>query len=398
VTSRWRILHGDCRDVLRTLPAASVQTVVTSPPYFGLRDYGVDGQIGLEESPRQFIKEMVRVFREVRRVLRDDGTLWLNLGDSYAGGGRGPDTGSTLGGGRKSQDESRKAARKRGARVPAGLKRKDLIGMPWAVAFALRDDGWYLRRDIVWQKMNVTPECVFDRPTSEHEYVFLLTKRPDYFYDYDAITEPVSGTSHPRGHGRHPKSATPSSASGRVKANSSFSTAVRGLVAKRNARSVWSIPSAPFSESHFATFPPELPRRCILAGTSEVGACPSCGAPYARVLGEPEPTGGKASGNQQRKLAMAGVDDRLDSHLGYSIPWEPTIKPTIAWTRACNCAYAPPVPNVVLDPFSGAGTTGVVATRLGREYVGIELNPEYIAMSERRIECDAPLFNIAGRR
>jgi len=294
------IHEGDCRSVLAILPEASVQCCVTSPPYFGLRDYGHDGQIGLEQTPDAYVAEMVAVFREVRRVLRDDGTLWLNLGDSYAadrGGTYQP--AETLAGGKGGRNAN-------GTRVnrdrydgynptrnaPAiGLKHKDLIGIPWRVAFALQADGWYLRSDIIWHKPNPMPESVTDRPTKAHEYVFLLSKSARYHYDAKAIAEEATG--------RNPCNVMP-----------------------RNARSVWTITTKPFKDAHFATMPPALAERCIKAGSKRG--------------------------------------------------------------------------DMVLDPFGGAGTTGLVADRLGRDATLIELNPAYAALARRRIVDDAPLLTGSG--
>jgi DNA modification methylase len=302
------ILKGDCRDVLATLPDESVHCVVTSPPYFGLRDYGVAGQIGLEATPDAFVAELVAVFADARRVLRDDGTVWLNLGDSYAGGGRG-------GGAEGSKQQTNVGALLGPKKAPDGSKPKDLLGIPWRVAFALQADGWYLRQDIIWSKPNPMPESVRDRCTKAHEYIFLLSKSGRYYYDQDAIKEAATP-------GEHTTTAK------------SFGTQAAGAVVKpsgnqipgstfawgdtRNKRSVWEIGTQPFSEAHFATFPPALIEPCIKAG------CPKGGT--------------------------------------------------------------------VLDPFGGAGTTGLVADRLGRNAVLIELNPEYAAMAERRIKNDAGLF------
>lgn len=332
-----RILQGDCRAVLRSLPPGSVQCVVTSPPYFGLRDYGVAGQIGLESSPAAFIAELVAVFREVNRVLRDDGTLWLNLGDSYANDGK---WGGHTGGKHVKALHCTPIGRNK---KYTGLKPKDLIGIPWAVAFALRDDGWYLRRDIIWHKLNPMPESVRDRPSTAHEYLFLLTKSERYAYDADAIVEPVSPNTHARlaqdvaaqigsaranggaksngnmkAVGRGPKTQ-PTGAG--IKNNDSFAQAVVLPVTHRNKRSVWPLATEAFSEAHFATFPPALVEPCILAGC--------------------------------------------------------------------------PVGGLVLDPFGGAGTTGLVADRLKRDAVLIELNPNYAAMAARRINGDASLFQPA---
>jgi len=312
------IICGNALTELRKMDDCSVQCCVTSPLYWGLRDYGVEGQIGVEDTPGKFIDRLVDVFTEVRRVLRDDGTLWLNLGDSYVSGG-----GASHGykDGRKNRSK-----RLRVAEVD-GLPVKNLIGIPWRVAFALQADGWYLRQDNIWHKPNVMPESVTDRCTKAHEYVFLLSKRPTYYYDHEAIKEPAQDW------GTRDR-----------KAGSAFKDGVAGRSAQgggtdcnfaesgRNKRSVWTIPPSPGlrlglgdgdSESdavtHFATFPVALVKPCILAGS--------------------------------------------------------------------------PVGGIVLDPFFGAGTTGLVANRLGREYVSIELNPKYCELAKNRIYDDAPLFN-----
>jgi DNA modification methylase len=326
----WQILQGDVRAVLPTLADESVHCVVTSPPYWGLRDYGVEGQIGQEDTPEEFVATMVAVFRQVRRVLRKDGTLWLNLGDSYITKphGAGDTTDPKWPGGRVRAGRTpanRNSARRDGAAViPArrksapALKSKDLVGIPWMVAFALRADGWYLRQDIIWHKPNPMPESVVDRCTKAHEYLFLLSKSPSYHYDADAIAEPLL----------HPAEATAEDASrafSRKRAAAPAPTQGAATLDKeppttRNRRSVWTVATSPYAEAHFATFPPKLVAPCIRAG------CPRGG--------------------------------------------------------------------VVLDPFNGAGTTGMVAQRHGRGYVGIELNPEYVEMSRRRITGDAPLLNV----
>jgi DNA modification methylase len=302
------IHQGDSLAVLRTWPDKFVQTVVTSPPYWGLRDYGVAGQIGLEKTPEEFVGRLVDVFREVRRVLKDDGTIWVNLGDSYAqAGGAGWQ-------GKSGQRSNRRFTASRNAvgrreqtrRPPAGLKNKDLVGIPWSVAFALRADGWYLRRDIVWSKPNPMPESVLDRATTAHEYIFMMAKSEKYFYDGDSIKERVAEvTKNDRvdtGKFRKDRGfpGSPSAGGGRL-----------GDSDYRKKRSVWEVPTHPFPEAHFATFPEKLIEPCILAG-SRPG-------------------------------------------------------------------------DVVLDPFMGAGTTGLVAARLNRKFIGIEINPKYIEMAERRI-------------
>jgi len=389
-----RIINADVMAGLAMLDDESVHCCVTSPPYWGLRDYGtatweggssicdhvaselrtglglealgakyrgggkkaaradkiqfrdecgkcgavrVDRQIGLEATPELFVAKVVEVFREVRRVLRKDGTLWVNLGDSYSHGGCG------------SRDDERWPKQSRNdhrvthGKAKTGLKPKDLVGIPWMVAFALRSDGWWLRQEIIWHKPNPMPESIGDRCTKAHEHLFLLSKAQQYHFDAESIKEPVSGTANPRrgykmpdgwdtgpgGHGSfhrkgrekgRPAGVTPKSApsgSG-VKANESYHAAICDLVESRNKRSVWTISTQAYSQAHFATFPEALPETCIKAG------CPAGGT--------------------------------------------------------------------VLDPFGGAGTTGLVADKLGRNAVLIELNPEYAAMAEARIKGSCPMF------
>jgi len=306
-----RLLIGDCRQSLRELPDASAHCCVTSPPYFGLRDYGMADQIGLEQTPDAFVAELVSVFREVRRVLRDDGTLWLNLGDSYAvnGGARSYGSSDSFGG----RGDAPGAAR----RAPSGLKPKDLIGIPWRVAFALQADGWYLRQDIIWHKPNPMPESVRDRCTKAHEYVFLLSKGPRYYFDADAIAEEaIHAGIVKKATGAKAKNANAGFGSD---TKAGFTTHDTAIGDTRNRRSVWSIPSQPFREAHFATYPPDLVEPCILAGC--------------------------------------------------------------------------PVGGTVLDPFGGAGTTGLVADRLQRDAILCELNPDYAEIARRRLAGDGGLFS-----
>jgi DNA modification methylase len=353
VTWLDQIHVGDCRALMQRMIATGVRVncIVTSPPYWGLRDYGVAGQFGLERTWLRHVARMRGTFRLARELLADDGVAWVNYGDSYntvrVNGGVGEN--STING-QRTQEEFRKASRAMKSRIAPpdvdgpnrrlqrGLKPKDLVGMPWRVAFALQGDGWYLRSDIIWHKPNPMPESILDRPTKAHEYVFLLSKSERYHYDATAIAEPATGNSHPRGDGVNPKARRnvvpagwntgggshsakdyarakdglkDSTKFGRGKAwrnkqNESFSGAVADVVETRNARTVWTIPSAPFAAAHFATFPRELVRRCILAG-SRPG-------------------------------------------------------------------------DTVFDPFMGSGTVAEVALSLGRHYIGCELNPEYAAM------------------
>lgn len=266
-----QILIGDCRKQMQSLADGSVQTCVTSPPYFGLRDYGVAGQLGLEPSPEDFVAAMVEVFREVHRVLADDGTLWLNLGDSYYNyrPGNYSDNRAHAFGGARTEDKKRgmpdnPSSSKRGAKL-TGLKEKDLIGIPWRVALALQADGWYLRQDIIWHKPNPMPESVRDRCTKAHEYIFMLSKSPKYFFDSDAIKEPSiwygKDARSDKGNIRYEGKRTMDT-SGK-NGQQGFAT----VTEFRNKRSVWTVTTKPFKGAHFATFPPDLIEPCILAGS-----------------------------------------------------------------------------------------------------------------------------------
>lgn len=360
---------ADCRETLRRLSDASVHCVVTSPPYWGLRDYGTgDAQIGLEKTPEDFVAELVDVFREVRRVLRDDGTLWLNLGDSYAGAG-------PSGASYQSETTTRREGRRQEGNFtisktlgdrglsykdkkpipPPGLKSKDLVGVPWMVAFALRADGWYLRSDIIWAKPSCMPESVRDRPTKSHEYLFLLSKSVRYYYDVDAIREPI--TTAPQGR-RTTEAFSDTGRPDHRKASMSYryDGVAPGNPAGRNKRTVWTVNPRPYPGAHFAVFPPELITPCVLAGTSEKGCCPECGTPRRRVA---EGAGGREGG------------------------------PT-GWEVACDCGRDDAVPCTVLDPFSGSGTTGQVALDHGRAYVGIDLSRDYLDLARARLLGERP--------
>jgi len=299
-----KIYQGDTLQILKTWPDECVHCCVTSPPYWGLRDYGTEGQLGLEKTPEEYIAKLVEIFREVRRVLRSDGTLWLNMGDCYAGAG---------GMGSFVDHKAKKGMTKIGQYVRnkpiVGLKPKDLIGMPWRIAFALQADGWWLRSDIIWAKPNPMPESVRDRPTKAHEYMFLLSKSKKYYYDQDAVREDYvtpEDTKAKCGFGG-PKCNTEELCHSNEPGKS-----WRPTHSGRNLRDVWTIATQPFREAHFATFPEKLIEPCIKAGTSEKG--------------------------------------------------------------------------VVLDPFMGSGTTALVARKLGRNYIGIELNSDYIKIAEKRLK------------
>lgn len=259
----YSVMQGDCLKLMRLMPDKSVHCCVTSPPYFGLRDYGVDGQIGLEQTPDEFVQALVEVFREVRRVLRDDGTLWLNLGDSYA---RNPAKGQHKpgqSGGKNAYVYDNGNGRASSTFLGDGLKEKDLIGIPWRVAFALQADGWYLRQDIIWNKPNPMPESVRDRCTKAHEYVFLLSKSPRYYFDSEAIKEPVAASTVER---LAQPTLSEQTGSARVPGKTNGNMKAVGNGETRNRRSVWTVTTKPFKGAHFATFPPELIEPCILAG------------------------------------------------------------------------------------------------------------------------------------
>lgn len=452
--SSFEVIVGDALEVLRGMPSDSVHTCVTSPPYFGLRDYGtgqweggdagcdhrraadpnaiatsgllgskrnvgnalagygaicgkcgakrIDNQIGLEASPEAFVAALVEVFREVRRVLRPDGTCWVNLGDSYANPGNHRNGEGEVRSLKTSKFHGGTAhlEQRRTTGTFEGLKPKDLIGIPWRVAFALQADGWWLRSDIIWHKPNPMPESVTDRPTKAHEYIFMLSKSSKYFYDADAIREP--NTINPNwnyGSENYRRQIT----------TDDLRVDKQHLVARssgpgwagmapagpggngRNKRTVWTVATAPFSEAHFATFPPKLIEPCILSGTSERGCCAECGAPWVRVVENSYTPHWK--GGHRGKNAVGDANGMVDmSHM----PRLQKHTETTGWKPTCRHS-AGVVHCTVLDPFCGAGTTGLVAVQHGRRFVGVELNPEYAEMARRRIHNHgAPLFSWAA--
>lgn len=382
-----KIINADVMEGLRLLPDESVHMVCTSPPYYGLRDYGVDGQIGLEATPAAFVQRLVDVFRDVRRVLRSDGTCWLNMGDSYNAAGR-VGHGTRVG---YKQNTSRASASKTDHVRPsdAGLKEKDLLLIPERLAIALQDDGWYIRSRIIWHKPNPMPESVTDRPTKSHEHIWLMSKAPRYFYDAESIKEPATqdefrpsfrGGSYV-GNNAHDNSGN---------ARSTDIGNIRLDNATRNARDVWTIATAPFAEAHFATFPPELAERCIKAGTSEKGCCAKCGAPWVRQVERETVNRSNAAKAGTTIIGKGHVSSQVRE--GHDIRNGPTaVTTTLGWTPSCACK-ASVTSCAVLDPFGGSGTTGLVADRLQRNAILIELNPTYADMAKRRLSGDAPLF------
>jgi DNA modification methylase len=369
----------------------------------------IDNQIGLEKTPEEYVEKMVTVFREVWRVLRDDGTLWLNMGDCFAGGNQSGKRGekSYLPGAPKSWG-------KRNPKhfnhvlpnmIVSGLRPKDLVGTPWRLAFALQADGWYLRSDIIWYKPNPRPESVTDRPTESHEYIFLLTKQPRYYYDAEAIREPFQGKDerqwantyehagsilHAQSNAgikrtkRYPKRSAGNGTS--WKGHSGYFKADGSRTCDpekgRNKRDVWTVTTQGYEECHFATFPSKLIEPCILAGTSEKGVCPECGAPWTRIV---EISKTKETPNMgPLRASQRGKDQTFVMPVRYE-----TLSKTIGWEPSCS-HIGEPVPGVTLDPFAGSGTVAAVSKLHKRRSIAIELSPEYCEMATKRIRAAIP--------
>lgn len=397
----WSILVGDALDRLRGLPSDHFHAVVTSPPYWGLRDYGVEGQIGLERSVNDFLAKMVDIFSEVRRVLRPDGSLWLNIGDTYS-------TDMKWGGKSSNKHEMEVEFPRKKERSISGMKPKEMVGVPWKLAFALSADGWYLRQEIIWSKRSPMPESVRDRATKSHEHVFLLTKSSKYFYDFMRARQKASGIA--------PGNKTDGKY-GLKKGTEEHRTKAGlkkcGAHETANFRSVWTLSSEPYRGAHFATFPTELVRRCLLAAVSERGCCPTCGSPAERIVerqrvqtrpGTNSKVMKHPSGWSQEEGSHSTIDGRYDyrekgkyhdSITGNRDPRRHVTRyATIGFKQNCECEPMASVPCRVLDPFAGAGTTLMVARRMNCEAIGIDLNPEYAAMAAKRIVDDQPLFNV----
>lgn len=423
-----RILAGDCLTMLPTLPAGSVHCVVTSPPYFGLRDYEIAPTswpamsfspmpglpkldlaaevccLGLEEDLWSFVGHLVLVFREVKRVLREDGVCWLNMGDSYANDGK---FGGETGGKHRKWLHGRETRIGREGRR-TGLKAKDLCLVPERLAFALQADGWYLRSAVIWHKPNAMPESVQDRPTSSYEHIFLLAKSERYFFDSDAIREAEVVANWDDGsrvfggvnkHGAnidHGGRTTGRRATARKRGlpprHSQYETCDHeGLAATprgagRNARNVWTVATVPYRGAHFATFPVSIPERCIKAGTSERGCCPTCGAPWRRDVERYRTLDGERRGDLPPMRSSSRAIP--SSAQGVSHGRVETISTTKGWRQSCGCPPLAPIPCTLLDPFFGAGTTGLAGARLGREVIGIEASATNVQMAHARLAVD----------
>jgi DNA modification methylase len=465
------LINGDARQI--PLADESVHCVVTSPPYWGLRDYGTavwvggdpecdhkvgrfeypvsdkqksnsgsaghqakgkcpkcgafreDGQIGMQSSHLQYVEDMVMIGREIWRVLRDDGTFWLNLGDSYNGSG-GPGSQYDRKAARGYKGEFRKY--KNPNRKSVGLKPKDLVGIPWRVALALQEDGWYLRSDIIWNKTNPMPESVRDRPTKSHEYIFLLTKNKKYFYDAEAIKEPQAEISVRRAFSKNNVDQRKDANSDvyAISGKSQDKTYERlrerieaGEVPMRNKRTVWTFSTRPYKGAHFAVFPPDLPEMCIKAGTSERGVCPKCGRSWERVVNNPKipdelrNRGADTKWNFNPTQVGGGqkIQDWRDKNPPMTVGWKPTCnhydglyRTEFQRTRSTRKLYQqnarddwwprvreraglehwPIVSCTVLDPFVGSGTTLLVAEELGRNGIGIDLSYDYLYNQARK--------------
>lgn len=343
------ILHGNVLDRLKDIPDNAIQCVITSPPYFGLRNYDIPetiwpddwtGCLGNEPTPQLFVQHLTDVFRETKRVLREDGILFLNIGDSYS---------------------NNKAK---------GIKNKGLLLVPERLAIALQEDGWFIRSRIAWTKGYVLPESVTDRPTSSWEHIWMCTKNSKYYWDKTAGLEPLAGS--PENLNTTPGEGT----------------------SGRNMRNVWHMNPQPLKEAHFATFPKSLPTKAIQVATSEAGCCPTCRSPYKRVIEKGEPdkehqalcgadSSGGYNGLATKDYTTAKAQD--PSATKARILAGMVKKVTIGWNPTCGCPVSPPVPCLVLDPFAGAGTTLLAAKELGRDAIGIELNPDYIKIAENRL-------------
>lgn len=372
-----KIHQFDALGYLRQCESDSVHCMVTSPPYWGLRDYGVEGQIGLEDSLEGFIDGLAALFREARRVLHPRGTCWINMGDSYANDAK---WGGSTGGKHANRLHGQTGIGRQ--KVHTGLKAKDLVGQPWRLALALQADGWWLRSDIIWAKRNPMPESVTDRPTKSHEHIFLLTKNAKYYYDAEAIREDSQANEATRNrylynfryseNDRFSKGVMPGS-NGHTGLHNSHDN----IGADRNKRDVWFLSSEAFPEAHFATFPQKLIEPCVLAGCPPM-VCVECGEGWTRVVEVSGGVIGQAWNNHRddHVLGNRSVNAAKGGN-GY-------IRESKGWEAGCQCGAATE-PGIVLDMFMGSGTTALVATKLGRRFMGCDLNSDYVEMANRRL-------------
>jgi DNA modification methylase len=365
VKHKFLLLNGNSLEVLKSISDNTVHTVVTSPPYWQLRDYQVSDQLGQESTPEEYVEKLVAIMAEVRRVLRKDGTCWFNIGDGYNNSA--------------GYSRAKKSFKRKGREKGSGdksffkhdvIKRKDLIGMPWRLAFALQESGWYLRCDVVWKKENPMPDGAKDRPTRGHEYIFLFTKSEKYFYDYYGVLEDTKD--HPdgeQGFGANVQEGT-----FRQDKDRSFQH-----FGKRNPRSVWETSVANFKGGHYATFPEKLINTCVKAGTSEKGCCVECGTPWARKFE-------KEQIKIEREIDCKGFEfNNMFKEMGQKEESKLYLVEK-GWEKKCTCDTDETKPCIVLDPFSGMATTGLVAFKFDQHYLGIELNEKYLEASRDRLQ------------
>ena len=373
-----KFLQGNCIDKIKELDDNSIDCVVSSPPYFGLRDYGVDGQFGLEKTYQDYLTNTVKVFETFKPKLKDTATIWWNVGDSYSSGKRTSTTNQSLRG-NKDYGVTRTP-------VQQGIKEKDLLMIPNRVAIALQDAGWYIRSEIIWHKPNPMPESVRDRPTSCHEKIWLITKSKKYYYDADAIREPVAQGTITRLSEKNLKNQKGSTrGNGGMKSNGNMKPV--GNMETKNKRNVWTVTTKPCKEAHFATFPKDLIEPCIKAGCPEK-VCVKCGTPYVRnlkIIFTPER---KTRDNMVNVIPGRDKPTRMNSK-----NMESLIKKDLGFKKDCNCKTDEFKSGVVLDPFGGSGTTGIVSALNNRNAILIELNPEYIKIAEDRINKEFGFFN-----